>query len=724
MSAVLATATVDPVTFEVIRHKLNQVMEEGIDALKNVSGSATTNEGHDMMLSLYTADGKLMIGGVGFLHHLTSAAQAVKYILANFADDPGIGEGDAYMLNDSYTAALHPSDIYITSPVFFGGELRAFVSNFVHATDIGAIDPGGFAPNAKESFQEGFVTKGLKIVEDGKVRRDVVETYLNMVREPGLVALDLKSQLAANHAASQQLLKMFMDYGPETVDAVARGLIVQSEQLFRLRLRELPDGVWRARQYVDWPDRLHRIELAVTKEEDALTFDFTGTDPQSVLGVNNSYWSTWGAIFAPIYPLLAWDMTWNEGLMQPVSLVAPEGTLVNCTRPAPISIATVAMIKVVNDLASLLIGRMLGASGKYHSRAMAVWDGCHSAIHWTGHDARGRFFISYSTDAFAGAGGAKADRDGVDIGGEIPNGVSRWANVETQELNAPIVYLYRRAVTDSGGPGKYRGGVTHEWAIAHGDGSGESIELVLTTKGMKVPLSIGICGGYPGCTTGSSVVRGVDVGSLPESLDTTVGRPEPAAWGNFLLGRTDVFYHRFQGGGGYGDPLDRDPEAVAADVALDLVSRRSAHEVYGIVLGADGTPDPEASRVRRRAIREARIGRPVPPDLVERQPVPSSGRRIGEYLQRVDTGVQCTWCGEVLSGPDRHWKFGGVRVDAPVSAAGPLREGAEGIVLRQFFCPMCATVFEVDVAMVGDPFVEDDIWAWPEGREEVEQHKD
>jgi len=160
----MSTTIVHPVTFEIIRHRLNQVIEEAIAALENVSGSPVTNEGHDMMVSLYGSDGGLFVGGVGFLHHLTSAAQAVKHIIANFSDDPGIGEDDAYMLNDPYTAALHAPDVYIISPIHFEGTLVGFVANFVHVTDIGAIDPGGFSPNARDTFQEGFVTQGLKIV--------------------------------------------------------------------------------------------------------------------------------------------------------------------------------------------------------------------------------------------------------------------------------------------------------------------------------------------------------------------------------------------------------------------------------------------------------------------------------------------------------------------------------------------------------------------------------
>src|SRR5215218_9139667 len=142
----MAVATsVDPFTFQIVRHKLNHIIEEGIIALENVSGSPNTTEGHDMMVSLYTAEGELLLGGVGFLHHLTSAAQAVKHILGYFGTE-NVGEDDVFFFNDSYTGALHPPDVFMISPIHFDGELCAFSANFVHVADMGAIDPGGFAP--------------------------------------------------------------------------------------------------------------------------------------------------------------------------------------------------------------------------------------------------------------------------------------------------------------------------------------------------------------------------------------------------------------------------------------------------------------------------------------------------------------------------------------------------------------------------------------------------
>jgi N-methylhydantoinase B len=706
----------DPVTFEIVRHKLTQVIEEAILALENVSGSPTTAEGHDMMVSLYRADGGLMVGGVGFLHHLSSAAQAVKHVVRTYSDDPGIDEGDVYMLNDSYTAALHPPDVYIISPVFYEGTLRGFVANFVHVNDIGAVDAGGFSPNSRHRFHEGFQTQGLKIVERGRPRRDVIDTVLNQVREPDLFALDMRSQLAANHVAIERLTKLYSEYGPDTVDTVSERLIEQSGELMRRRLGELPDGIWRTRQYVDMPDRLHRVSLAMTKTGDSLHFDFTGTDPQSVLGINNSYWATLGAVLAPVYPLLAWDLTWNEGMLEPISLTAPPNTLVNCVRPGPVSVATVSMIKVANNLSSLLIGRMLDASPTYCRRASAVWDGMHSSVHLSGSQHGGEGFIVSITDPFAGSGGAQSTKDGVDIGGEIPNGVSRWANVETHELHNPVLFLYRRLLQDSGGAGRYRGGVSHEFGLVPHKADGDEISLVVTAKGLRVPMSHGISGGLPGCNAESCLFREGNADGLPDGWQATEGRREEAQWGTFSMTGGDILYQHYMGGGGYGDPLARPPLEVAEDVARGVISPAAATEQYGVVLGKDGSADSEATDAVRRGIRSDRLGHEAPAAAHSRAEVARSERRINEYLQLVDAGTQCTWCGGLVAAASHHWKTGAlVRRSSPM-IGGRFRESVDGLILLQWLCPECATLLGTEVALESDPQLLDEIRGWPASR--------
>lgn len=704
--------SLDPVTFQIIRHRLLLVIEEAIIALENVSGSPITNEGHDLMVSLYKRDGGLMVGGVGFMHHLTSASQAVKHIVESFEGE--IFEDDVFFLNDSYTAALHPPDVYLISPIFFQGELTGFVANFVHVTDIGAIDPGGFSPNARDNFQEGFQTKGLKLIERGKVRRDVMETFLNMVRDPGMTSLDLKSQLAANFVAKERMDRLYEEFGVETIDAVSEELINQSEKLMRARLRELPDGVYRGRQYVDVLDEVYRIELAVTKAGGALIYDFTGSSSQAQVGINSCYWATWGALFAPIFPLLAWDMVWNDGVIRSVSMVAPQGSVINCRRPAPISIATVGMIQVVNNLSSLVLSKMMGASEKYRDRATGIWAGSHGHVETHGITPDGEFFIAPLTDTFCGAGGARSYKDGVDMGGEIPNVVSRWANVETQELNTPLVYLYRRPVPDSGGPGKYRGGVCHEYAFTPHAAGGHPLGIVLFGKGVRSPLSLGVFGGYPGCANGYMTFRQGNLDDLPSSLETTRGREEdPSNWGMKELHPGDIQYVRFCGGGGYGDPIDRDPQAVLRDVVLGLVTPGAARDMYGVVLDGDRV-DETATAERRLRVRSERAGRSVPAEHLARASVPSTGRRMNEYLQQSATGAtQCTWCGDEVAPAGVDWKERARLARSPIDRAGEQRGDPEAFWLLQACCPICGTLLDTDVVMTGDPPIIDRITGWP-----------
>jgi N-methylhydantoinase B len=700
--------TVDPVTFEIIRHKLYSIMDEAIIALENVSGSPITNEGHDLMASLYKADGGLMVGGVGFLHHLTSAAQAVKHILATYADDPGIDEDDVYFLNDSYTAALHPPDVYLISPIHYEGRLTGFAANFVHVTDIGAVDPGGFSPSARDNYQEGFQTKGLKIVERGKVRRDVLDTFLNMVRDPGMTQLDLKSQLAANHVAKQRMRELYRDYGVDVVESVSEELIRQSEQLVRQRLSELPDGEWRVREYIDMPGANAKVELRVTKEADTLTYDFSGSSPQVELGVNCSYWATWGGLFAPIFPLLAWDVTWNEGVTRPIRLIAPEGTIVNCTRPAPISIATVGTIQIVNNLSTLALSKIFGSSERHRYRPTAVWHGSHAHVETHGFTREGEFFIAPLTDTFCGAAGARSFADGVDMGGEIPNIVSRWANAESQELNTPIRYLFRRAVPDSGGPGKYRGGVCHEYAFTPNGTSGP-MGLVLFGKGTRAPMSLGLFGGYPGCNVGYTTFRAANVDEQPTSREEiTAESSVDQFWGHLELDEGDIQYVRFMGGGGYGDPIDRDPALVEADVRAGLVGERAARDVYGVVVG-----DTDATAQRRLQIRTERLGREP---ATTRADVEPAGFRLSEYLQRTaaDGATQCTWCGIEFAPPGDDWKNHAVVRRVPVDEAGPLRTASDDFALVQSCCPGCGTLLDTELAAVDDPLLHDRVRRWPQ----------
>lgn len=601
----------DPITFSIVRHRLFRVIDEAVITLKHVSGSAITNEGHDLMVSLYRADGSLLMGGVGFLHHLTSAAEACKAVIRRFEGD--IGEGDIFLTNCPYTAALHTSDIYLVAPIHHGGRLVAWSACFVHVYDIGAMVPGGFSPDSRDIFTEGFSSPGIRLVEGGRIRRDVMDTVLNMVRAPEMVALDLSSMIAANNVARERMVALIDKYGRAPVDRACAMLVDQSETLFRARLRELPDGRWESRQYFDIEDETYRVLLAMTKEGDSLTFDFTGSSPQSRYGINCTYWASWGGFFAPLFPLLCYDIVWNDGVIRPVSMIAPEGTIVNCARPAPVSLATVGAIQSVNNAACTCISKMLSASETYAGEATAVWHGSHFAIFLFGLNQRRQEAIGILTETFGGAGGARGRADGIDVGGEIPNPIGRMANVETTEAAFPVRYLFRRARPDTGGPGRYRGGNGIEFALAPHDAPEGGIDYVVSGKGTEFSMSEGLGGGYAGAPcafrrvrNGETARAGANVAPHPLSLEEMTGEKEAVSWGVFPLRGEDALYVRSDGGGGLGDPLARPPERVRADVEAGAVSAAVAAGVYGVVL-ADGAVDAPATEARRRSLRAARL---------------------------------------------------------------------------------------------------------------------
>jgi N-methylhydantoinase B len=596
----------DPITYSIIRHRLFRIVDEAVITLKNVSGSAITNEGHDLMVSLYRADGSLLMGGVGFLHHLTSASEACKSIIRRFEGD--INEGDIFLLNDPYTAALHTSDIYLVSPIHHEGNLVAWSACFVHIYDVGAMNPGGFSPESRDIYTEGFSSPGIRLIERGVMRQDVLDTFLNMVRSPEMVSLDMRSMIACNNVARDRMLALFGKYGYETVDLACARLIEESEQLLRERLRELPDGQWQSRQFLTADDEVCKVLLTMTKEDDELVFDFTGSSPQSQYSVNCTKWASLGGLFAPLFPLLCYDITWNEGVIRPIKMIAPEGSIVNCTRPAPVSVATVGAIQSVNNAACAAIGNLLDSSEKYAREATAVWHANHFAVFMFGRNQHGGDAIGILTETFAGSGGARTYADGIDVGGEMPNPISRMANVETLEAAFPIRYLFRRRAPDSGGPGRYRGGTGMEFAIVPHDAPDGGIHYVLTGKGADFPMSDGFAGGYPGAPNQYIWVKNDEAKEENESsniqfveaLEDIPGELQSINWGVFPLMGDDAFFIRWNGGGGYGDPLEREARSVLLDVRERTVSSKAAKNVYGVVLTEGNASVDEAATAKAR----------------------------------------------------------------------------------------------------------------------------
>jgi hypothetical protein len=290
--------------------------------------------------------------------------------------------------------------------------------------------------------------------------------------------------------------------------------------------------------------------------------------------------------------------------------------------------------------------------------------------------------------------------------------------VESHELMAPIMYLWRRAVIDSGGPGKYRGGLSHEFGItARADQVlNGSLNVTLFGKGVRSPMSLGLFGGNPGCPVGYATFRDLDRGQLLERPPAHDARAtEHFTWGTRQLRSHDLLVIRNNGGGGYGDPLERDPHAVLRDVLDGCVSERAAHDLYGVAINIHGkSVDLTATSSLRRSIRAARVDRPVDEIPESRQSVSASGRPISEYLQQTASeATQCRWCGNQVSPPNEPWKAHAHARNMKISTVHPECSDDETLVLVQYFCPACATLLACEVALPGDGPIHDDIRFWP-----------
>jgi N-methylhydantoinase B len=304
-------------------------------------------------------------------------------------------------------------------------------------------------------------------------------------------------------------------------------------------------------------------------------------------------------------------MDWNEGLMKPITVNAPDGTIVNPIKPAPVTIATLSGLEMADNVSLIAISKML-MSSKYWSEATAVWLGAHLTITIYGK-RKGRYLVSTTPENMGGSGGARVFRDGVDYGGQVINPVARTPNVEAMEQGVPIMYLFRRLNPDSGGPGKFRGGLTTEFSMIPHDADGDEVNLVLYGRGSEFTQTEGMAGGYPGNNSAIVIVSDSDArerllsDGIPQPMELVRGKKELVMWGTRKLKRDDFVVVRLNGGGGYGDPLERDPKLVEDDVENRLVSLSAAHDVYGVVLTPGAGVDISSTARLRNEMREARL---------------------------------------------------------------------------------------------------------------------
>lgn len=592
--------SIDPITFEVISHRLHQIAKETGITLERVGGTVNTTQQRDYMAALYRANGEILAGGSTMGQHIACAGLAVKKIIERFDGD--IYPDDLFLLNDPYLAAIHQSDVYLIAPIHFKDRLVAWSATFVHVMDIGAMSPGGDSPGATEIFHEGIRIPGIKLVDRGKLRKDVFDSFTNMTRQPVMVGLDLKCEIAANNVAKSRLQEMYSRYGAELLDAVCAEMIQYSENILRRRIAEIPDGSWTESGLVESDREMLTIRVTLKKIHDRLVFDFAGTDKQAARGVNLARHATFGWCFAAVMPVLAYDIPKTHGLLRPLEVEAPEGTVVNVRYPGPVSLNTTSSGHTVRYIARSALMQMLATSERWVKEVMSVSAGHRNAKH-AGRNQHGKYSVFNLAHGALDGTGARSYGDGVDSGG---GNYMTCPNVEWFELNFPILYLFRRHVMDGGGPGKYRGGAGGETAhILHDAPDGKIKGVAYGASGTE-NSGQGIFGGRSGAASklvlweNTNVIKLMAENRLPIELADIGGKPTDLPCCEFEFKKNDVLYMRLAMGGGYGDPLEREPESVLNDVISGLVSREAAHNVYGVVLSENDRQVDLAATVKRR----------------------------------------------------------------------------------------------------------------------------
>jgi len=717
---------IDPVTYEVIRHNLWNINLEHGATIQRISGSPVAIFALDLNPSILTEDAEFIYFGP-YMQYMSGVTDTqVKWILEYRSDNPGIRDGDMFLANDPWVGAAHQMDVMLICPVFWEGELFCWLTNCLHQYDIGGITPSSFCPSAESTFDEGIMIPPVKIVENNEIRRDIEALYVRSSRKPNMVALDFRAQFAGNVTARARVLELIRRYGPDVVKSVMKRVISNGEAAFLKKLGRLPDGVWQERTYVECcrpgDRKTYRVMLTLRKQGDRLIFENEGTAPQD--GAMNATYSGWrGSLMVALNQLLCWDQFFSPGgALRHIDFDPTLGTLNCATYPASVSTAPVQAMEISLYPAYNVISKMIFSDPEMRGDIMCI--GGTSQFPTTiyrGIDQWGERFGYPLIDPLAGAIGAFAQSDGINTGGQSRTPLCKIANVEHSEQTFPLLYLYRKELPDSGGAGKYRGGQSAESCfIPHNT---DKVMYDAVSSGNAIPTSIGMMGGYPGTTNIYRFVRNTDIaerfaqGRMIEDVDELIGERVtlPLRQMNVAQGPTDAYAVVWSAAGGFGDPMERDPQAVAKDFDNLVVTVEGARNIYGVVLDSvTGTVDVAGTEKLRAGKRTERVRRHAQP-----------GRKLGGRVllhatQTLDirevAGAEphhaCAKCATDLGGLNGNYKAHCIREDHAISLANPLiGEPARFIddqpVFRQFFCVGCGVLIENEVTLAHEPVLWD-----------------
>jgi N-methylhydantoinase B len=707
----MSVTTHDPVSVEIHRKALENITNEMAITLTRTSGSPVVYEVQDFATCLMDKEGEHLSMSATILFHAGSSLLGTQAVIDSLEEGEEVRPGDGWIVNDPYVGgAMHQGDVAIIMPQFYEDQHIGWAFSNVHVADVGGMGISGFAPGAVSVYDEGLRFVSTKIISDGVLDRGWERHLQSNVRVSNLLLNDLRGMIAANNVSQQKLTEVVSRFGLDRFLEYCEINKTLSEEAFRERILKLPDGVYETSEWVEFDghgeDQL--LEVNVTMEIDGsdIRFDFDA-DEQTPAFVNGTRGVVYGSLMTAFLTTLAYgDLPFNAGMWRPLTInIGEEGSVVNAVPPAPLSAAhSTAGMRVTRAIKDLLNQACANSEDPViRSRVGGLAADGVCLVPLTGLGRGGAPTVVFFMDNVTGnGGGAQSIIDGQDCYGiTIGPGVG-LGSVETNEASQPALYLWRKLVKNSGGPGIYRGGQALEISYAvHGT---EQLDGAVAFTCAQVPAR-GAGGGYP-ASTGSwegthdtNVNSDLEAGRQTHQETLTGDSPAvPSNLGRLSLARGDVIRVSGGGGGGVGDPILRDPELVARDVEDDYVTRENAREAYGVVLGNDGVVDEKATEALRATIREQRIGG-TPASSQARPETPGIAVSIAD-----DGHWHCQYCTADLGRDSEDWRPQAVTKESSISGRLAeadmhvrLRQGAPPMKIAEHYCPECAGLLLADL---------------------------
>src|SRR3954463_7729701 len=578
----------DAIAFELFKNAVASLGDEMALTIFRTSYSGVLKDNMDYSTAFCDAQGRLIAQGLTLPGHLCSIPVALKEVIKHF--DGAIHPGDVLIMNDPFSGGMHLPDIFVFKPVFVGKKIVGYASTICHHTDVGGRVPGSNASDSTEIYQEGLRIPPLKLYERGERNEALFALIESNVRLPVKVFGDLRAQLAACHIAEQALDELAARYGEAKLAQYMTELVDYAERMTRAAISDLPDGVYDFLDHID-DDGIDvgipiPLKVAITKQGDRIAVDWTGSSPQVKGAINNTLSYTKSASYCAIRSILPQNIPTNEGVFRAIDVTAPEGTIANMILPGACAARGLTGFRMVDC--------MFGALAKMlPDQVFAASDGGNTGVSIGGWDRNRTPFIY--VDFTCCAWGARPYADGLDGNSHIYANMASQP-IEVTESEQPLQITAYEFIQDAMGPGRFRGGAPfrREYRLL----AEEAILQVRSDRHAFRPF--GLYGGGPGRPSMNWLNPDRNPDPLPSKLTMT-------------MRKGDVFRHEVAGGGGWGNPLERDPALVLRDVLNEFVSPHQAREDYGVVLtGEPHQLDEAATTALREAMRARRGDRPVP----------------------------------------------------------------------------------------------------------------